>query len=86
MISSAARRTLALNEGTLGKYVQIRLLSSKKGENKRLDNMPTKKNQDKAAQAAKNKDGHQTKDKKEVKSEKETHAGKSERKQAQKPK
>jgi hypothetical protein len=77
MISSAARRTLALNKATLGKYVQIRLLSSKKGENKkeRLDNMPTKKNQDKA-----------TKDKKEEKSQKEPHAGKNERKQAQTPK
>jgi hypothetical protein len=84
MISAAARRTLTLNKATLGMSVQIRLLSSKKGENKkeRLDTMPTKKNQDKVEHARKSKDGHQTKDKKGDKSNKEPQLGKSERKSA----
>jgi hypothetical protein len=81
MISSIARRTLTLNKGAFGNSVQIRFMGSKKGDNKkeRLDTMPTKKNQGKAEQAGKQKDG---KDKKGDKSNKEPQAGKSERKPA----
>jgi hypothetical protein len=84
MISSIARRTLALNKGAFGNSVQLRLMGSKKGDNKkeRLDTMPTKKNQGKVDQGGKQKDGNQTKDKKGDKSNKEPQAGKSERKPA----
>ena len=81
MMSSIARRTLALNKGAFGNSVQIRFMGSKKGDNKkeRLDTMPTKKNQGKTEQAGKQKDG---KDKKGDKSNKEPQAGKSEKKPA----
>lgn len=84
MLSSVARRTLALNKGALGTSVQIRLLGSKKGDNKkeRLDTMPTKKNQGKAEQDGKHKDGNQSKDKKGDKSNKEQQVGKSAKKPA----
>jgi hypothetical protein len=84
MISSIARRAVALSKGVFGNSVQIRLMGSKKGDNKkeRLDTMPTKKNQSKTEQGGKQKDGNQTRDKKGVKSNKEPQAGKSERKAA----
>jgi hypothetical protein len=47
--------------------------------------MPNKRNQDKAEEAGKHKDGHHSKDKREEKSHRLPHVGKSERKQAQKP-
>jgi hypothetical protein len=84
MISSIARRAVALNKGVFGNSVQIRLMGSKKGDNKkeRLDTMPTKKNQGKAEQGGKQKDGNQTKNKKGDKSNKEPQTGKNERKPA----
>jgi hypothetical protein len=78
MISSIARRGLALNKGALGNSVQIRFMGSKKGENNkgRLDAMPTKKNQGKEEKGGKPKDG------KDKKGDKEPQQGKSPKKSA----